>query len=150
MTTTITAGSLPRSTRICAIRWPILRASWSRRCRQNTIGTQLPYEVVAQMGEMGCSACRSRRSTGDGGDYFALSLALEELGKVDQSVAITLEAGTSLGAIADLPIRHGGTEEQVAADLIAAGRWRFRAHRARAGSDAGGTRSTARLESGEW
>ena len=44
-----------------------------------------------------------------GGDYFALCLALEELGKVDQSVAITLEAGVSLGA---MPVYRFGTEEQ--------------------------------------
>ena len=44
---------------------------------------------------------------GMGGDYFALCLALEELGKVDQSVAITLEAGVSLGA---MPVYRFGTE----------------------------------------
>ena len=46
---------------------------------------------------------------GMGGDYFALCLALEELGKVDQSVAITLEAGVSLGA---MPVYRFGTEAQ--------------------------------------
>src|SRR3546814_16320905 len=46
---------------------------------------------------------------GMGGDYFALCLALEELGKVDQSVAITLEAGVSLGA---MPIYRFGNEAQ--------------------------------------
>ena len=46
---------------------------------------------------------------GMGGDYFALCLALEELARVDSSVAITLEAGVSLGA---MPIYRFGTEEQ--------------------------------------
>ena len=46
---------------------------------------------------------------GMGGDYFALCLAIEELGQVDQSVAITLEAGVSLGA---MPIYRFGTEAQ--------------------------------------
>ena len=46
---------------------------------------------------------------GMGGDYFALCLALEELARVDSSVAITLEAGVSLGA---MPIFRFGTEEQ--------------------------------------
>jgi short-chain 2-methylacyl-CoA dehydrogenase len=46
---------------------------------------------------------------GMGGDYFALCLALEELARVDSSVAITLEAGVSLGA---MPIYRFGTAEQ--------------------------------------
>ena len=69
-----------------------------------------PYEVVAKMGEMGLFGLPFPEEYGGmGGDYFALSLALEELGKVDQSVAITLEAGVSLGA---MPIYRFGTEEQ--------------------------------------
>jgi short-chain 2-methylacyl-CoA dehydrogenase len=88
---------------------------------------------------------------GMGGDYFALSLALEELGKVDQSVAITLEAGASLGA---MPIYRFGTEEQKQQWLpdLTAGRALagFGLTEPGAGSDAGGTRSTARLENGEW
>ncbi|NED60026.1 acyl-CoA dehydrogenase family protein, partial [Streptomyces sp. SID10244] len=50
-----------------------------------------PYEVVAQMGQMGLFGLPFDEEYGGmGGDYFALALALEELGKVDQSVAITL------------------------------------------------------------
>ena len=49
------------------------------------------------------------RYGGMGGDYFALCLALEELARVDSSVAITLEAAVSLGA---MPIYRFGTEEQ--------------------------------------
>src|SRR6476619_3309679 len=69
-----------------------------------------PYEVVSQMADMGLFGLPFPEEYGGmGGDYFALSLALEELGKVDQSVAITLEAGVSLGA---MPIYRFGTEEQ--------------------------------------
>ena len=69
-----------------------------------------PYEVIAKMGEMGLFGLPfSEEYGGMGGDYFALALALEELGKVDQSVAITLEAGVGLGA---MPIYKYGTEEQ--------------------------------------
>ena len=69
-----------------------------------------PYEVVAEMGEMGLFGLPFPEEYGGmGGDYFALCLALEELGKVDQSVAITLEAGVSLGA---MPIYRFGTEQQ--------------------------------------
>ena len=59
-----------------------------------------PYEVVSQMADMGLFGLPfPEESGGMGGDYFALALALEQLGRVDQSVAITLEAGVSLGAM---------------------------------------------------
>ncbi len=71
---------------------------------------QFPYEIVAQMGEMGLFGLPFPEEYGGmGGDYFALCLALEELARVDSSVAITLEAGVSLGA---MPIYRFGTEEQ--------------------------------------
>ncbi|BAX93644.1 acyl-CoA dehydrogenase family protein [Mycobacterium shigaense] len=111
-----------------------------------------PYQVIAKMGEMGLFGLPFPEEYGGmGGDYFALSLALEELGKVDQSVAITLEAGVGLGA---MPIYRFGTEEQKQKwlpDLIAgralAG---FGLTEPGAGSDAGGTRTTAKLDNGEW
>jgi alkylation response protein AidB-like acyl-CoA dehydrogenase len=111
-----------------------------------------PYEVVAKMGEMGLFGLPFPEEYGGmGGDYFALSLALEELGKVDQSVAITLEAGVGLGA---MPIYRFGTEEQKQKwlpDLVAgralAG---FGLTEPGAGSDAGSTRTTAKLDNGEW
>ena len=69
-----------------------------------------PYEVVAGMAEMGLFGLPFPEEYGGmGGDYFALCLALEELGKVDQSVAITLEAGVSLGA---MPVYRFGNEAQ--------------------------------------
>ena len=69
-----------------------------------------PYEVVAGMADMGLFGLPFPEEYGGmGGDYFALCLALEELGKVDQSVAITLEAGVSLGA---MPVYRFGNEEQ--------------------------------------
>ena len=62
------------------------------------------------MGEMGLFGLPVPEEYGGmGGDYFALCLALEELARVDSSVAITLEAGVSLGA---MPIYRFGTEEQ--------------------------------------
>ena len=69
-----------------------------------------PYEVVSGMADMGLFGLPFPEEYGGmGGDYFALCLALEELGKVDQSVAITLEAGVSLGA---MPVYRFGTEAQ--------------------------------------
>src|ERR1700683_225886 len=111
-----------------------------------------PYEVVAGMAEMGLFGLPFPEEYGGmGGDYFALSLALEELGKVDQSVAITLEAGASLGA---MPIYRFGTEEQKQKWLpdLTAGRALagFGLTEPGAGSDAGSTRTSARLDNGEW
>ncbi|GED96968.1 acyl-CoA dehydrogenase family protein [Gordonia crocea] len=111
-----------------------------------------PYEVVAQMGEMGLFGLPFPEEYGGmGGDYFALALALEELGKVDQSVAITLEAGVSLGA---MPIYRFGTDEQKQTwlpDLVTAKRLAgFGLTEPGAGSDAGATATTAVADGGDW
>ncbi len=112
----------------------------------------LPLDIVAQMGDMGLFGLPFPEEVGgQGGDYFALCLAIEALARVDQSIAITLEAGVSLGA---MPIFRFGTDAQKAEllpDLLAgralAG---FGLTEPEAGSDAGATRTTARLENGEW
>lgn len=109
-----------------------------------------PYEVVAQMADMGLFGLPFPEEYGGmGGDYFALALALEQLGRVDQSVAITLEAGVSLGA---MPIHRFGTEAQKEEwlPLLASGKALagFGLTEPEAGSDAGGTKTTARLEGG--
>jgi short/branched chain acyl-CoA dehydrogenase len=71
---------------------------------------EFPYDIVAKMGKLGLFGLPFAEEYGGmGGDYFALCLALEELARVDSSVAITLEAGVSLGA---MPIYRFGTEEQ--------------------------------------
>ena len=111
-----------------------------------------PYEVVAGMAEMGLFGLPFPEEYGGmGGDYFALCLALEELGKVDQSVAITLEAGVSLGA---MPVYRFGTEAQKRQWLpmltSGAALGAFGLTEAGGGTDAGATRTTARLEGGEW
>ncbi|WP_018636373.1 acyl-CoA dehydrogenase family protein [Parafrankia elaeagni] len=111
-----------------------------------------PYEVVAQMAEMGLFGLPFPESYGgQGADYFALCLAIEELARADSSVAITLEAGVGLGA---MPIYRFGTEAQREEWLpvLAGGRalGAFGLTEPGAGSDAGGTRTTARLTDGEW
>jgi short/branched chain acyl-CoA dehydrogenase len=69
-----------------------------------------PYDVVRQMGKMGLFGLPfPEKHGGMGGDYFALCLALEELARVDSSVAATVEAAVSLGA---MPIFRFGTPEQ--------------------------------------
>ncbi|WP_314215206.1 acyl-CoA dehydrogenase family protein [Pseudarthrobacter equi] len=107
-----------------------------------------PYEVVKQMADMGLFGLPFPEEYGGmGGDYFALALALEQLGRVDQSVAITLEAGVSLGA---MPVYRFGTEEQkqqwlpqLASGQALAG---FGLTEPEAGSDAGGTKTHAHRE----
>jgi len=111
-----------------------------------------PYEVVEGMAEMGLFGLPFPEEHGGmGGDLFTLCLALEELARVDQSVAITLEAGVSLGA---MPVHRFGTEQQKAEwlPLLTSGRalGAFGLTEAGAGSDAGGTRTTAVLEDGQW
>ncbi len=71
---------------------------------------EFPYEIVARMGKMGLFGLPFPEEYGGmGGDYFALCLALHELARVDSSVAITLEAGVSLGV---MPIYRFGTAAQ--------------------------------------
>ncbi|MBB6119224.1 acyl-CoA dehydrogenase family protein [Nocardiopsis algeriensis] len=111
-----------------------------------------PYDIVAKMGRMGLFGLPFPEEHGGmGGDYFALCLALEELARVDSSVAITLEAGVSLGA---MPLYRFGTEEQKKTYLpkLCAGEalGAFGLTEPGGGSDAGATRTTARLEDGEW
>ena len=111
-----------------------------------------PYEVVAQMAELGLFGTPFPEEYGGmGSDYFALCLAIEELAVYDQSVAITLEAGVSLGA---MPIYRFGTEEQKQTWLppLAAGTslGGFGLTEPGGGSDAGATRTTAREDGDEW
>ncbi|WP_037853071.1 acyl-CoA dehydrogenase family protein [Streptomyces sp. NRRL S-340] len=115
---------------------------------------EFPYEIVREMGRMGLFGLPFPEEYGGmGGDYLALGIALEELARVDSSVAITLEAGVSLGA---MPLHLFGTEEQkrewlprlCAGEILGA----FGLTEPDGGSDAGATRTTARLDAatGEW
>src|SRR4249920_1455666 len=112
-----------------------------------------PYEIVRQMGKMGLFGLPFPEQYGGmGGDFFTLGIAIEELARVDSSVAITLEAAVSLGA---MPIYRFGTDEQrrrwlpdlCAGERLAA----FGLTEPGGGSDIpGGMRTTARLDGGEW
>jgi len=109
-----------------------------------------PTDVVRQMGDLGLFGIPFPEEYGGGGaDLTTLCIAIEELGRVDQSLAITLEAGVGLGAN---PIYRFGTEAQRQQWLpdLCAGRalGGFGLTEPDAGSDAGGTRTTARLEGG--
>jgi short/branched chain acyl-CoA dehydrogenase len=113
---------------------------------------EFPYDIVRQMGEMGLFGLPFPEEFGGmGGDYFALCVALEELARVDSSVAITLEAAVSLGA---MPIYRFGTEEQKQQWLpqlcSGAALGAFGLTEPGGGSDAGATRTTARRDGDEW
>ncbi|WP_120003069.1 acyl-CoA dehydrogenase family protein [Nesterenkonia muleiensis] len=111
-----------------------------------------PYEVISQMGSMGLFGLPfDEEYGGEGGDYLAFCLALEEIAKIDQSVAITLEAGVGLGA---MPLYRYGNEAQKQTwlpDLLAGKKLAgFGLTEADAGSDASGTKTTASVEGGQW
>jgi alkylation response protein AidB-like acyl-CoA dehydrogenase len=111
-----------------------------------------PYEIVAQLGKLGMMGIPfPQEYGGGGGDTLAYALAVEELTRVDSSVAITLCAHTSLGT---QPIYLFGSEEQkrewmpqlCSGEKLGA----FGLTEPEAGSDAGNTRTRARPEDGEW
>jgi short-chain 2-methylacyl-CoA dehydrogenase len=111
-----------------------------------------PYDIVASMGRMGLFGLPFPEEYGGmGGDYLALALALEELARVDSSVAITLEAGVGLGM---MPIFRFGSDAQkqqwlprlCAGEILGA----FGLTEPGSGSDAGALRTVARRDGDEW
>ncbi|QEO13321.1 acyl-CoA dehydrogenase [Agromyces intestinalis] len=113
---------------------------------------RLPLEIIAQMGELGLFGLPFPEEVGgQGRSYFEFCLAVEALGRVDQSIGVTLEAGVGLGI---MPIYRFGTDAQrdeYLPDLVAgralAG---FGLTEASAGSDAGATQTNAVLDGDEW
>src|SRR5918911_1149629 len=113
---------------------------------------RFPYEIVAKLGELGLMGIPFPEEYGGGGaDTLAYALAIEEIARIDASVCITVAAHTSLGTMG---IYLWGTEQQkrewlpalCAGQRLAA----FGLTEPEAGSDAGNTRTTARLDDGEW
>jgi short/branched chain acyl-CoA dehydrogenase len=111
-----------------------------------------PYEIVARLADLGLMGIPFPQAYGGGGgDTLAYALTVEELARVDSSVAITLCAHTSLGT---QPIHLFGSEEQkqewmprlCSGEILGA----FGLTEPEAGSDAGNTRTKARLEGDEW
>ena len=113
---------------------------------------RFPYELVAELAELGLMGMTvPEEYEGGGTDTLAYAIAIEELTRVDSSVAITVAAHHSLGT---LPILMFGSDEQKRAWLpdLASGRKlaAFGLTEPNAGSDAGATRTTAKLDGGEW
>ena len=114
--------------------------------------SRFPYDLVAEMAELGLMGMTIPEEYGGGGaDTLAYALAVEELTRVDSSVAITMAAHHSLGT---LPIYYFGNEEQKRQWLpdLASGRKlaAFGLTEPDAGSDAGATRTRAELREGQW
>jgi short-chain 2-methylacyl-CoA dehydrogenase len=111
-----------------------------------------PYEIVRKLGQLGLMGIPfPQEYGGGGGDTLAYALAVEELTRIDSSVAITLCAHTSLGT---QPVYLFGSEQQKREWLprLCSGErlGAFGLTEPEAGSDAGNTRTRARLEDGEW
>lgn len=113
---------------------------------------RFPYELVSELAELGLMGLPIPEEYGGaGGDIVSYAIAIEELTRIDSSVAITMAAHTSLGT---MPILLYGTEEQKRRWLpdLATGRRlaAFGLTEPDAGSDAGATRTTAELRDGSW
>ena len=113
---------------------------------------RFPYELVGELAELGLMGMTiPEEYGGGGGDTVSYAVAIEELTRVDSSIAITVAGHHSLGT---LPIFYFGTEEQKRQWLpeLASGRKlaAFGLTEPGAGSDAGATRTTAELRDGEW
>jgi short/branched chain acyl-CoA dehydrogenase len=113
---------------------------------------RFPYDLVAEMAELGLMGIPFPEELGGaGGDTLAYAIAVEELARIDSSVAITLAAHTSLGT---MPIYLFGTDEQIEQWIPPLARGErlaaFGLTEPDAGSDAGATRTTATLRDGNW
>ena len=122
------------------------------RAEEMDAAAELPMDIVKQMGEMGLLGLPfPEEYGGQGADFLTLCLAIEEIARVDSSIAITLEAAVGLGAN---PIFYDGTEEQKRRWLVPMCRGEilgsFGLTEPGGGSDAQATKTTARLEDGEW
>jgi butyryl-CoA dehydrogenase len=113
---------------------------------------EFPVDIVKQMGSLGLFGLPFPEQYGGGGaDFTTLCIAIEELARIDSSMAITLEAGVGLGA---MPIYLFGTEEQKQRWLVPLARGEqiagFGFTEPGAGSDAGNTQTKAVRDGGEW
>jgi butyryl-CoA dehydrogenase len=139
-------------------RWQGLARDYAReeiapRAAQLDKEQKFPYDIIARMADLGLMGLTvPEEYGGSGGDFVAYNMALEEICRADTSVGITMEAHVSLGCA---PMVTSGTEEQkrrFLAEEIQGGKrlWAFGLTEEHAGTDAGGTRTTAELQDGEW
>ena len=114
---------------------------------------KFPYDIVAKMADLGFMGMTvPEEYGGSGGDFVAYNLALEEISRADTSVGITMEAHISLGCSPLVSFGTGEQREHFLGQVIRGGRklWAFGLTEENAGTDAGGTQTTAGLEDGQW
>jgi short/branched chain acyl-CoA dehydrogenase len=113
---------------------------------------RFPYELVAKMGALGWMGIPFPESVGGaGGDTLAYALAVEELTRIDSSVAITLCAHTSLGTQPIYLFGDDAQKEEWLPQLCSGSKLgAFGLTEPEAGSDAGNVRTRARLDGGDW
>ncbi|MBA2693779.1 MAG: acyl-CoA dehydrogenase family protein [Rubrobacter sp.] len=114
---------------------------------------KFPYDIIEHMAESGLMGMTvPEEYGGSGGDFVAYNLALEEICRADTSVGITMEAHISLGCAPIVSFGTDAQKEHLLGEVIRGGRklWAFGLTEENAGTDAGGTETTAELSEGEW
>ena len=139
------------------LRWRDLARDFARaeiepRAAELDREQRFPYDIIAEMARLGLMGLTlPEEYGGSGGDFVGYNLALEEISRADTSVGITMEAHISLGCA---PLAAYGTAEQRDSYLApcAAGEslWAFGLTEENAGTDAGGTETTAETDGGQW
>ncbi len=120
-------------------------ATWDRE-------EHFPVDLIPKMGDLGLFGLVVPEEFGGAdGDFTSLCVAIEELGRVDQSIGITLSAGVGLGINPILTYGSQAQKQRYLPDLVAGHALAaFGLTESEAGSDAGATRTKARLEGDEW
>ncbi len=114
---------------------------------------KFPYDIAAKMADLGLMGMTvPEEYVGSGGDFVTYNLALEEICRADTSVGITMEAHVSLGCAPIVAFGTSGQKEHFLGEVVQGGRklWAFGLTEENAGTDAGGTETTAGLVGGQW
>ena len=114
---------------------------------------KFPYDIVVEMARLGFMGLTlPEEYGGSGGDFVAYNLALEEVSRADTSVGITMEAHVSLGCSPFVAFGTPEQKEHYLGEVIRGGErlWAFGLTEENAGTDAGGTQTTAELRDGHW
>jgi short/branched chain acyl-CoA dehydrogenase len=113
---------------------------------------QFPYEIIAELAHLGLLGLSLPPEYGGaGGDFVAYCLAIEEISRGDTSVGITMEAHVSLGCAPLVAFGNHEQRERFLAQIAGGQRlWAFGLTEEHAGTDAGGTETTAELRDGQW
>ncbi len=139
-------------------RWRDLARDFAReevrpRAAQLDREQKFPYDIVSEMARLGLMGLSlPQEYGGSGGDFVSYNLALEEISRADTSVGITMEAHVSLGCSPFVAFGTPEQKEHYLGEMIRGGErlWAFGLTEENAGTDAGGTQTTAELKEGRW